>query len=135
MSDNKPPKVVHHPGEFQINPDDYKTGNMFVDGAEKAIVKEVNDFDGINHNGVSDVAEFGPDILAMIPVLQAAAPILQELAPELNAEGIKAWIMSHSGDFFHNVENVEKKLESLEPELEKLAGAFTGLAAKIGKAV
>ncbi len=88
MSHKDEPKVVHTPGELQLNPDDFKTGNFVVDGAAKGVIKAANDFDGINHNGKSDIAEFGPFVLKAIPVLQALAPVVH---PEL----FEAWLLSH----------------------------------------
>lgn len=58
------------PGAFQLNPDDFKTGNFLLDTALKNAIKDVNKVD-FNHNGVPDVAEIAPVITKLLPLLVA----------------------------------------------------------------
>ena len=55
---------------FQLNPDDFKVGNILLDGMIKNAVKNVNKAD-FNKNGVADVSEIAPLLLNVLPLLVA----------------------------------------------------------------
>lgn len=55
---------------FQLDPAQFKIGNMLVDGVIKNIVKDVNRADW-NKNGVPDISEYAPVVLKLIPLLVA----------------------------------------------------------------
>jgi len=55
---------------FQLNPADFKTGNILVDGAVKGAVNAVNKMD-MNKDGISDVSQIVPVVLKVIPLIVA----------------------------------------------------------------
>lgn len=55
---------------FQLDPKNFKTGNMLVDGAVKSVVKTANTVD-LNHNGVPDIHEIAMVGTKVLPLLVA----------------------------------------------------------------
>lgn len=87
--------------QFQLDPNNFKTGNMLIDGQIKGLVKKANTVD-VNHNGIPDVAELaliGAKFVTVFSVINEAVDfeaLAQEAAKlpgvkdkALFAEGIK----------------------------------------------
>lgn len=55
---------------YQLNPSDFKTGNMILDSFIKNAIKDVNKAD-FNHNGVPDISEYHPLFIKLMPLLVA----------------------------------------------------------------
>lgn len=53
---------------FQLVAKDFHTGNMLVDAAINKMVDALNKLD-LNHDSISDVAEFAPYVLQLFPKL------------------------------------------------------------------
>lgn len=53
---------------FQLDPKDFKTGNMMVDGLVGQVVKLINNLD-LNKDGHKDIAQIAPLILQALPLL------------------------------------------------------------------
>lgn len=58
------------PKPFQLNPDDFKTGNLFLDGAVKSAVKKANTVD-LNHDGKADISQIAAVVMGALPLLVA----------------------------------------------------------------
>src|SRR5476651_195459 len=79
--------LAHVPGEFQLDAAQFKTGNVFADGAIKAIVKALNATDA-NHDGISDVAELAPYVFKLMPLIMA-------IYPYIHIEHFIQWFVDH----------------------------------------
>lgn len=95
------------PGDFQLDPNDYKTGNMFADGAVKALCEFLNTAN-FDHDNRRDIAEYAPVIIKI-------ATVAKELGGFIDVPGIVAWVKSHP-EFFQ-----KDKLLQATAAVEKLA--------------
>lgn len=100
-----PPPLA--PGDFQLDPDKFKTGNMFADGAIKALCEFANTAN-FDHDNRRDIAEYAPVVIKM-------ATVSKELSGFINVPGIVAWVKSHP-EFFQ-----KDKLLQATAAVEKLA--------------
>lgn len=91
------------PGDFQLDPAQFKTGNMFVDGAIKSVCEALNSAD-LDHDQRRDIAEYAP---IAVKLFHAA----KDLSGFIDVPGIVAWVKTHP-EFF--------KAGMVEPALQKL---------------
>ena len=86
---------------FQLDANNFKVGNMLIDGVIKSAVGSVNKAD-LNHNGVPDIAEIAPIAAKALPMLVAlneaidfeqAASFAVELPFVKNKELLKHWLL------------------------------------------
>lgn len=70
MASKKEEKKPVDTSGFQLNPDNFKVGNMLLDGFIKNAIKDVNKAD-FNHNGVADISEIAPLVTKALPLLVA----------------------------------------------------------------
>ena len=103
MSDKD--KVIHTPGEFQLDRKamhiDAHALNFLVDGA----LKDANELD-LNKNRKSDVAEIAPFIIAALPYASALAPLVKP-------EAILNWLTQSHPEFFKDVAAATKVIAAL----------------------
>lgn len=53
--------------EFQLNPDDFKTGNWLVDGQIKKLIKALNEAD-FNKDGKQDLGQIAGVVVQLLPL-------------------------------------------------------------------
>lgn len=91
------------PGDFQLDPAQFKTGNMFVDGAIKSVCEALNTTD-FDHDQRRDIAEYAPIAIKLFHATK-------DLSGFIDVPGIVAWVKTHP-EFF--------KAGMAEPGLQKL---------------
>jgi len=85
---DKKAKLVHAPGEFQLNKNELLADVPFLlKGIAGQVIDYVNELN-INGNDTSDLAEYMPFVLK-------ALPILVQLAPLVNLSELKLWFVDH----------------------------------------
>jgi len=104
MSDKNAPKLDPvKPGDFQLNFDDFKTGNFVIDNVIKGLIKFFNELD-LNKDGHRDLVQFAPFILK-------AVPLLVQLAPLVHVDLLVEWFVGH--DFIKDKDAARKAIAAV----------------------
>jgi len=73
---------------FQLDPNNFKTGNFLIDGQIKNLVEKLNEAD-LTGDGIADISQLAAVVLKFLPALAMLDAAFDE-------KGFQAWLVNQS---------------------------------------